>query len=123
MRELIEITRALSDESRVRILMALSAGELCVCQITEMLELAPSTVSKHLSVLRQARLIESRKDGRWIHYGIDKSSPRKEAIKAMEWLIASLSDDEVVLEDRKKLEKIEKKSLSCPQENNEGGIN
>jgi len=48
--------------------MMLSGGELCACQIIEMLGLAPSTVSKHMSILRQAGLVETRKEGRWIYY-------------------------------------------------------
>ena len=51
--------RALADENRIRILMALRGRQLCVCQVTAFLDLAPSTTSKHLSILRQARLIES----------------------------------------------------------------
>ena len=54
--------RALADENRIRILMALRGRQLCVCQVTAFLDLAPSTTSKHLSILRQARLIESNKD-------------------------------------------------------------
>jgi ArsR family transcriptional regulator len=55
MREFMNITKALADENRVRTLLALRKGELCVCQTTE-LGLAPSTVSKHLSILYQAGL-------------------------------------------------------------------
>lgn len=62
----INITKALAEENRVRILLALEGRELCVCQIFELLDLAPSTVSKHLSILRQARLVEGRKEGRWM---------------------------------------------------------
>jgi DNA-binding transcriptional ArsR family regulator len=66
----------LSDESRVRTLLALRKGELCVCQIKELFGLAPSTVSKHLSILFQAGLAESRKEGRWIYYSLPgKSAP------------------------------------------------
>ena len=68
MREFMNITKALADENRVRTLLALRKGELCVCQITELFGLAVSTVSKHLSILYQAGLVESRKDGRWIYY-------------------------------------------------------
>ncbi|MCC6262140.1 MAG: winged helix-turn-helix transcriptional regulator [Bryobacterales bacterium] len=60
--------KALSDENRLRAVLACGGQELCVCQITELLQLAPSTVSKHMSILRQADLVESRKDGRWIYY-------------------------------------------------------
>lgn len=64
----MDISRALADESRVRLLMALGRGELCVCQLIELIGLAPSTVSKHLYILRQAGLVEQRKRGRWIFY-------------------------------------------------------
>ncbi len=62
------ITKALSDPGRVRILLALRRRELCVCQITELFGFAPSTMSKHLSILHHAGLIQSRKTERWVHY-------------------------------------------------------
>ena len=64
----ILIAQALSDPSRVRAMLALRGGELCACQLVELLDLAPSTVSRHMALLRQAGLIEARKDGRWMHY-------------------------------------------------------
>ncbi|MGA9236606.1 MAG: metalloregulator ArsR/SmtB family transcription factor, partial [Desulfobacterales bacterium] len=68
MRHLVRTTKALADATRIRILGALQGRELCVCQLIELLGLAPSTVSKHLSILRNARLIDSRKEGRWMYY-------------------------------------------------------
>ena len=62
------ITKALADPGRVRILLALRRRELCVCQITELFGFAPSTMSKHLSILHHAGLIQSRKTERWVHY-------------------------------------------------------
>ena len=61
MRETLRVTKALSDLQRVRILMLLRGGELCVCQIVEVLALAPSTISKHLSLLSAAGLVDWRK--------------------------------------------------------------
>ena len=61
MRELMSIVKALGDENRVRAVMALRNRELCLCQIIELLGLAPSTVSKHMSILKQARLVDTRK--------------------------------------------------------------
>jgi ArsR family transcriptional regulator, arsenate/arsenite/antimonite-responsive transcriptional repressor len=66
--DIMSLIKALADETRVRLLAALEGRELCVCQLIELVDLAPSTVSKHLSILRSARLIEGRKDGRWMHY-------------------------------------------------------
>jgi ArsR family transcriptional regulator len=72
-RVFIAVTKALSDSNRVRTLMFLQGGELCLCQIIEMLGLAPSTVSKHMAVLHNARLIESRKEGRWVFFRLAES--------------------------------------------------
>ena len=66
--DFMAVTKALADENRVRMLLALQKQELCVCQIIELVKLAPSTVSKHMSILRAARLVDARKDGRWMFY-------------------------------------------------------
>lgn len=67
------VAAALSDPTRLRLLAAVIApgGEredVCVCELTTLVDLAPSTVSKHLSILRDAGLIEGRKQGRWMYY-------------------------------------------------------
>ena len=77
------VIKALTDENRVRILMALRDRELCVCQITGMLDLSPSTTSKHLSILRQARLIESNKKGKWVYYTTLNKSPDNPLVEDM----------------------------------------
>jgi len=106
MREFMRITKALADENRVRVLLALKAGELCVCQISELCGLAPSTISKHLSILYQAGLIESRKEERWVFYRL----PGKEATvairEAIDWVQKSLGGTPQAAEDRKKLKQI-----------------
>ena len=71
--DIVQVYRALGHPARVRILAMLRAGELCVCQITAVLRLAPSTVSAHLAELRRAQLIAERKEGRWVHYRLADS--------------------------------------------------
>ena len=66
----VAITRALAHPARLRILGMLRTGELCVCQITAVLGLAPSTVSAHLRELKLGGLVSERKDGRWVHVGL-----------------------------------------------------
>jgi DNA-binding transcriptional ArsR family regulator len=66
------VSRSIADTNRVRILKMLEPGELCVCQITAILGLAPATVSKHLSLLRTAGLLSHRKEGRWVFYRLSK---------------------------------------------------
>jgi ArsR family transcriptional regulator len=102
----LNITKALAEENRVRILLALEGHELCVCQIIELLELAPSTVSKHMSVLRQARLVESRKDGRWMFYRLADESAPAEVNEAVAWVKKSLSPNKRIHEDAKRLKEI-----------------
>lgn len=104
MRRFLNITKALSDENRVRVLMALHAGELCLCQLVELLELAPSTVSKHMSILVQADLVECRKDGRWHYYRLADASPGIQPTH--EWIAALLNNDKRVARDLKELKKI-----------------
>jgi DNA-binding transcriptional ArsR family regulator len=106
MREFMNITKALADESRVRALLALREGELCVCQITELFGFAPSTVSKHLSILFQAELVESRKDGRWIYYQLPGKSAPAMVREALNWLEKSHAEDPQILADNKQLKKI-----------------
>src|SRR5438874_5530757 len=102
----MNITRALADEKRVRTLLALRSGELCVCQITELFGLAPSTVSKHLSVLYQARLVESRKDGRWIYYKLPRNGAPSAVREALRWVKGALANDPRVVADSRKLKRI-----------------
>ena len=93
LRQLLAITKALADENRVRMLLALRGGEICVCQITEMFGLAASTVSKHLSVLCQAGLVDSRKEGRWIYYSLPGKGAPAPALEAIRWVTAALAAD------------------------------
>lgn len=62
--------KALAHPARLRILMLLREGELCVCQLMEVLGLAASTVSEHLSLLRRAGFVSERKEGKWVFYRI-----------------------------------------------------
>ena len=106
MRDMMNVLKALADETRVRIVMALRGRELCVCQITELVELAQSTVSKHMAILRQARLVEARKDGRWIYYrGVGEESPQ-EARAAVAMLAQTLKNDKQIRSDTNRLKQI-----------------
>jgi DNA-binding transcriptional ArsR family regulator len=105
-REFMAVTKALADENRVRMLLALQGGELCVCQITELFGLAASTISKHLSVLYQAGLVDSRKDGRWIYYCLPAKGASAPARQAIRWVAKSLAQDPRTAEDAARLKKI-----------------
>lgn len=104
----LTIIKAMSDENRVRILMALRGKELCVCTLTELLDLAPSTTSKHLSILKQARLIESVKDGKFVYYRLTlPNSPSYQlAGPALDWLTKCLEGTSQIKTDQVMLQAI-----------------
>lgn len=66
--------KALSDDTRVDIVLFLATGEKCVCKIYKNLKLPQNLVSHHLAILRQSGLITSRKDGKWVYYSLSRKS-------------------------------------------------
>ncbi len=84
---LVDVAKALADESRLRIIVALDGRELCVCQLTELLGLATSTVSRHISVLRQAGLVSSRKKGKWVFYSLNRDERSADIQSAIGWVL------------------------------------
>lgn len=106
MRTMMSVLKALADENRVRIVVALRERELCVCQIIELLGLAQSTVSKHMAILKQAQLVESRKVGRWIYYrGYDLDAPDG-VTSTVEAVTKSLCQEKQIQEDAEALKRI-----------------
>ncbi|MBU0675906.1 MAG: metalloregulator ArsR/SmtB family transcription factor [Proteobacteria bacterium] len=90
MKQLIRVMKALSDPNRIKVMKMLEAKPLCVCEITEILKLAQSTVSKHLKILEDAELIDSWKEGPWVIYRLAKN-PANQYAKTIqghlgEWL-------------------------------------
>lgn len=112
LRSILQVTKALADSQRIRILMLLEPGELCVCQIVEVLGLAPSTVSKHLSILAAADLVLMRKQGRWAYYRLPKLTREDIGRPALDWVRSALREDEQIHLDRKKLKSV----MACDPE-------
>lgn len=106
MREFMNITRALADENRIRVLFALRGGELCACQIVEFLALAGSTVSKHLSILYQAGLVLMRKEGRWVYYSLPGARAPRVVRSALKWAFQSAGEQPRIAEDARSLNRI-----------------
>ena len=96
MRSFINIFKALSDRNRVRILKMLEIRPLCVCEITFILNIATSTVSKHLSILREAGFIVDEKDGKWVEYKLNANSDNPDVKQQLSLLPGWLNDDEVI---------------------------
>jgi DNA-binding transcriptional ArsR family regulator len=106
MQDIMDMLKALADERRIRILHALQGGELCVCQLIALLELAPSTVSKHLTILRSARLVDSRKEGRWMSYRLSKEFRPPSAGKVLAGLFRDMEKTPEIVEDRRHMKRI-----------------
>ena len=113
LRDFLSVSKAIADESRVRILALLERQPLCVCQITEVLGLAPSTISKHLAILKNARLIEARKEGRWIYCRIAKPVRGHPAADARKWAESCLGRSPRLAGDRRRLQAISRMPLKA----------
>ncbi len=101
MQEMINILKAISEETRLRILKLLEQGELCVCDIVAALDMVQPKVSFHLNVLKEAGFLKDRKQGRWTHYSIDDTDFFRR------FLLVSVLEripKEALAEDRKRLE-------------------
>jgi arsenate reductase/ArsR family transcriptional regulator len=112
MRDFELAIKAVGDPTRTRILKLLEHGGLCVCQVQAVLGLAPSTVSKHLTILKIAGLVEDRRDGKWIEYALTDESRNPHAAPVLELLSRALARDPAVLADRRRLREIKAIPLS-----------
>ncbi len=79
--QLVAIHKALAHPARVRVVMMLRRGELCVCQINAVIGLAPSTMSAHLRELKDVGLLAERKAGRWVHYRLAAEGAAADALR------------------------------------------
>lgn len=94
--------QALGDSTRLRILGLLLSGEVCVCDIHESLKIPQSKASRHLAYLRKARLVDTRRDGLWIHYRLaSRDEPVLAAIATA--VYHALTHDEAVRRDGERL--------------------
>lgn len=101
MQDLLNIFKALSEETRLRILKLLENGELCVCDIVAALDMVQPKVSFHLNTLKESGFLKDRRHGRWTHYRLADSDffRRSLLLSVMERI-----PKDAVAEDRKRLE-------------------
>jgi ArsR family transcriptional regulator, arsenate/arsenite/antimonite-responsive transcriptional repressor len=105
MRDLELALKAAGDPTRTRILKLLEGRGLCVCQVQAVLALAPSTVSKHLAILKLAGLVEDRRDGKWIEYAL-ASEPTRYAKAVLTLMGGPLNRDAAIAADRRRLREV-----------------
>ena len=94
--DIVDFQKALGDETRIRILMAIYQHELCLCHLSHIFDLANSTLSKHLDILRRNSFIIKRKQGRFHHFFFNDAYEEQ-----LKWLLKTLSEDKTIKEDLK----------------------
>ncbi len=120
MKALIKVMKALSDPNRVRIVKLLEQKELCVCELQEALNLAQSTVSKHMKVLEEAGFVDYRKNGSWIIYRLSTENSSSYVQPLLGHLKTWINEDKELAVMREKLPTISRLPQYCnPNLNNE----
>lgn len=100
---ILSVSKALGEKNRLRVFLALMrTKELCVCEVGEFLGLAPATVSRHMNILCQAKLVDSQKRGKWVYYSIKPTV----APELLQWIQHSILDASSIAEDVKRIEKL-----------------
>jgi ArsR family transcriptional regulator len=102
--ELERFFQALGDETRLRILNLISDQELCVCYFVEILGSPQPKISRHLAYLRRAGIVAARRDGKWMHYRINRP-PHEGAAQILRQTLATLKNEKRMQADRARLER------------------
>jgi ArsR family transcriptional regulator len=111
MRELIKVLKAVSDKNRMRILKMLGQKKMCVCEMAAVLGIAQPSVSKHLSILKDAGLIEDERNLQWIDYSLCKEKINKYAPVLQSNIRNWLNSDPIIKQDLKKMKTLSREEL------------
>ena len=104
MEDVLKALKAMSDETRLRMLMLIKQQELCVCEIMQILGMRQSRVSRHLNILKDAKLAEARRHGTWMFYRSANIPSHPFRARIMQVLEEWMKDEDVVTTDRANLE-------------------
>lgn len=116
MRELVKALKALSDETRLRILNLLLERECCVCEVMQALDISQTRASRNLSALYDAGFLKLRKDGLWSLYSIDREGMGEWYSDLVDAVTKALESNKVVKTDRERLKKAERLGPGCVRE-------
>lgn len=111
--KLAELMKAMAHENRLRILNLLNQQALCVCEITNIMEVNQSNASRHIKKLVQANLIEQSREGHWIYYSINQDIYAEYSF--LEEFFASFKKEEELQADLEKLKTYQQSGLDCSQ--------
>jgi len=113
MREVVKAFKALSDETRLRILNLLLERECCVCEVMQALDISQTRASRNLSILYDAGFLKLRKDGLWSVYSIDKQGMKGYLTNLVEAVGEALEGNQTVAPDRERLKRAERVGPGC----------
>jgi ArsR family transcriptional regulator len=113
MRDLVKAMKALSDETRLRILNLLLERECCVCEVMQALDISQTRASRNLGALYDAGFLKLRKDGLWSLYSIDEAGMKEHMAGLVEAVRKGLEGDDVVALDRERLKKAKRVGPGC----------
>ena len=103
MNDLIKALKALSDETRLRIMKVLLEKECCVCEIMQALDISQSRASRNLGILQDAGFLTARREGAWIIYSVDRQTTNRYATSLAKLLKDSLPSKDLLAKDRERL--------------------
>ena len=111
MEDKTKIFKTLSDLNRLRILKALQTKSLCVCEIKELLNLANSTVSQHLKILKEVGFIIEEKDGKWVNYKINPQPIDSRISSILSTFDFWINDEKLIVSDKNKIKNIDRNKI------------
>ena len=111
MKTFLNVMKALSDPSRVKIMKMLQTRVMCVCEIKELLGIAQSTTSKHLKILEAAGLVSFHKEGLWVNYTLADGASSPYAASLLGNLKHWLADDLAIIELMKRMPNIQRENI------------
>jgi ArsR family transcriptional regulator len=115
MRDLLKVTRALSDETRLRILNLLLERECCVCEVMQALDISQTRASRNLNILYDAGFLKLRKEGLWSLYSINKEDASTYFPEIIEVIKKGLKGNRVAAQDRERLKNVERVGPTCAE--------
>jgi ArsR family transcriptional regulator len=111
MRELLKVLKALADKNRLKIFKMLQRKKMCVCELAAALDISMPSVSRHLSLMKDAGLIEDERDGMWTNYMLCREQVNKYAPVLKARLKEWINDDEGIIKMLKKTETLKREEL------------
>ncbi len=104
MKKLVNFFKAIGEETRYKILIMLIKEEMCICELIEELKLSQSAVSHHVKILKQANLVNDRRNGKWIFYSINKEGFEAHLKSLQVKLVRMVENYEYKIKDEPKIE-------------------